>query len=240
MSPIRKFVLTLFSALAGTMTMPASQAAMAVVDVGAIAQLIQQISTLKQQLDTARNQLTQAQQQYQSTTGSRGMERLLSGTARNYLPPDWQALEAALNGLQGSYGALASQIQSTLQANAHLTEQQMARLSPQARAQLEAARKSAAVLQVTSRQALETNSQRFASLQQLIDALPAASDQKAVLDLQARIGVEQAMLQNEQTKLQMLYQTLEAEERAREQRNRELAISNIGSLRTRPAIGLNE
>jgi hypothetical protein len=38
----------------------------------------------------------------------------------------------------------------------------------------------------------------------------------------------------------VFYQTVEAEERAREQRARELAVAHIGSLRRVPAIGLND
>lgn len=216
-----------------------SRAAMPVVDVGAIAQLVRQITALQQQVETARNQLTQAQQQYRSMTGGRGMDRLLSGTVRNYLPADWQALEAALNGIQGSYAALAAQLDSTLRANAILTADQVAQLSAQEREQLEAARRAAALLQVTSQRALETSSQRFASLQQLIDAIPSATDQKAVLDLQARIAVEQAMLQNENTKLMVLYHAAQAEELARKQRAQEMAIANRGSLRRLGPIGLN-
>jgi hypothetical protein len=48
------------------------------------------------------------------------------------------------------------------------------------------------------------------------------------------------MLQNEQTKLMVLYHAAEAEERARRQRASELAIANIGSLRRSAPIGLNE
>jgi hypothetical protein len=48
------------------------------------------------------------------------------------------------------------------------------------------------------------------------------------------------MLQNENTKLMVLYQAAQAEEVARRQRASELAIANIGSLRRLPAIGLNE
>lgn len=239
MRPIRK-LFPVLACLIGLAVAPASHAQWTVVDVGAIAQLVQQVTTLKEQLDTARSHLTQAQQQFQSMTGGRGMERLLSGTVRNYLPADWRALEDTLNGLRNTYGALASQLNSTLRANAVLTPEQLARLSAQERDYLESTRKSAALMQVTSQQALESSSQRFASLQQLIDAIPTATDEKAVLDLQARISVEQAMLQNEQTKLQMLNQTLQAEERARQQRARELAMANFGSLRHSPAIGLNE
>jgi type IV secretion system protein VirB5 len=212
---------------------------MPVVDVGAIAQLVRQITALQQQLETARNQLTQAQQQYRSMTGARGMDRLLAGTVRNYLPPDWLALEAALDGVQGSYAALAAQLDGALRANAILTSDQVARLSAAEREQLEAARRSAALMQVTSKQALQASSQRFASLQQLIDAIPGATDQKAVLDLQARIAVEQAMLQNENTKLMVLYHATQAEELARRQRAQELAIANRGSLRSLGPIGLN-
>jgi type IV secretion system protein VirB5 len=216
------------------------QAQMAVVDAAAIARLVEQIETLHQQLETALNQLSQAQLQYESMTGPRGMEQLLSGTLRNYLPPDWQSLERALRGMEGNYSALSSQLAAMIDANAVLTPEQLARISDQEREQLEAARRSAALLQTTSRQALDFTSERFESLQQLIDAIPAAEDQKAVLDLQARISAEQAMLQNEQTKLMVLYQAAQADEVARRQRASEFAISNIGSLRRLPAIGLNE
>lgn len=217
-----------------------SQAQMAVVDVRAIAQMARQLQVLQQQLATVRSQLAQAQAQYQSMVGGRGMENLLAGAVRNYLPPDWQELEAALRGLQNSYGALTNELNSALRANAVLTDDQIARLSLEEREQLEAARGTAALMQVTSRQALETSSQRFASLQQLIAAISTATDQKAILDLQARIAVEQAMLQNENTKLMVLHQAAQAEEIARRQRAQELAIANRGSLRRLAPIGLND
>jgi type IV secretion system protein VirB5 len=239
MKQAKKGLLTIAAAAWVVATDPAD-AAMAVVDAGAIAQLVKQISTLQQQLETARNQLTQVQRQYQAMTGARGMDRLLAGTMRNYLPPDWQALEAAVNGIQGGYAALAAQLDATLEANAVLTADQVGQLSASERAQLEAARRSAALMQVTSKQALATSSQRFASLQQFIDAIPGATDQKAVLDLQARIAAEQAMLQNEHTKLMVLYQAAQAEELARKQRAQELAIANRGSLRSLGPIGLND
>ena len=55
-----------------------------------------------------------------------------------------------------------------------------------------------------------TRSDRFTSLQQLISAIGGATDQKASLDLNARIAAEQGMLQNEQTKLQVLYQVAQS------------------------------
>jgi len=217
---------------------PATHAQWAVIDVGAIAQLIEQIATMYQQLETARSTLRQAEQQYRATTGGRGMERLLSGTDRNYLPADWAELEAAMRRADGTYRALGAQLQSVLNDNALLSDERVAALSPMERAQLEAARRSAALSQATSRQALEATSDRFEALQQLVDAIPAAQDQKAILDLQARIAAEQAMLVNEQTKLNVLHQVAQAEELARKQRIREQALTDIGSLRRLPPMEL--
>lgn len=217
---------------------PVAHAQFAVVDVGAIAQLIQQVNTMRQQLETTREQLDEARQTLDSMRGGRGMERLLAGTARNYLPSDWQELAAVLDQAGATYGALAAELQRVIDANAILTARQVAALSQVERAHLEAGRRSAAMLQALTRQALSETSRRFASIQQLIDAIPGARDQKAILDLQARIQAEQGMLQNEATKLGVLYQGAQAEEWARQQRIREQAIASIGSLRDLPPMRL--
>jgi type IV secretion system protein VirB5 len=217
---------------------PLANAQWAVVDVGAIAQLIQQVATMRDQLETTRDQLRQARETLDSMRGGRGMERLLSGTSRNYLPSDWQQLEAVLNQTSSGFGALATDLQRLMNSNAVLTPQQIATLSQADRQHLEAARRSAAMLQVLTREALSVTSRRFDSIQQLIDAISRASDQKAILDLQARIQAEQGMLQNEATKLGVLYQAAQAEEWARRQRVREQAIASIGSLRDLPPLGL--
>jgi type IV secretion system protein VirB5 len=210
----------------------------AVVDVGAIAQLIEQIATMQQQLQTARNQLAQAERAYESMTGSRGMENLLGNTLRNYLPSDWRELEAAITRGASGYQALSAQIRSAIDANAVLTQQQLARLSPQERTALESQRQLLAVRQALVREALGNTSERFEQLQELIRAIGQAGDSKAVMDLQARIAAEQTMLTNEQGKLQVLYQLTAAEEAAARQRRREQAIADIGSLRNLPAMGL--
>jgi type IV secretion system protein VirB5 len=215
-----------------------AHAQFAVIDVGAIAQLIEQVQTLREQLTTARDQLTEARSTLESMRGERGMEQLLAGTVRNYLPPDWAQIEAVLRQTHAGYQGLSGQVRAVLTANAILTAAQMGTLSQAEREQIEAARRAAAMLQVLTREALSSASNRFAAIQQLIEAIHRAQDQKAILDLQARIAAEQGMLQNEQTKLDVLYQTAQAEEWARLQRSREQAIADIGSLRHLPAMGL--
>ncbi len=142
-------------------TAPA-RAQFAVIDVNAIVQMAQQLRTLQDQLLTARNQLSQAEQQFQSLTGGRGMEQLLSGTVRNYLPTDWTELDAALHGVQTAVRlARRAARNDGCRRNAVLTAAQTARWMPAQVEQLDAARRSVALQQVMSRQALQNSSQRF-------------------------------------------------------------------------------
>jgi type IV secretion system protein VirB5 len=212
---------------------PAARAQWAVVDAGALVQLVQEVQTMQQQLSTAQNQLQQTQQEFQSITGNRGMENLLAGATRNYLPPSWTELANVLQNSSGRYGALGASMQSTITANAVLSAQQLTLLPPTARQAIDAGRQSAALLQVLSHAALANTSNRFDSIQQLINAIPAARDQKAILDLLARISAEQGMLGNEQTKIQVLYQVAQAQEWTRQQREVEQAIAGHGRYATR-------
>ena len=212
---------------------PAAQAQFAVIDVASVTQLMSQVRTLEQQLATARNQLTQTQAEFDAMTGGRSMERLLGGTARNYLPPSWESLESTLRGSGAAYPLLAQELGRALADVSVLSPAQMAALSPQAAAQLKAQRQSAALLQALTREALANSSSRFAAVQQLIDAIGRAGDPKAILDLQARIAAEVGMLENEQTKLQVLYQSTEAQRWANAQRLDELAMAGHGQFDTR-------
>jgi type IV secretion system protein VirB5 len=216
---------------------PSANAQWAVVDVNAIAQLTQQLNTMRQQLTTAQNQLQQARRDYESITGNRGMEALLSGQQRNYIPGQWRDVAAMLDGA-GAFRALAGELQRLVADNAVLSEPQLLRLDAADRALLDTSRRSTAMMQVITREALQRSGDRFGTLQQLVDAIRGAADQKAVLDLQARIQAEQNMLLNEATKLQVMYQLAQAEESARAQRTREQAIAAHGSFRNLPPMRL--
>ena len=231
--PLRVLIVVVMLAAA-----PAADAQWAVIDVASIRQLIQEVQTMSQQLAVEQNQLAEARQEYQAFTGSRGMQGLLSGVVANYLPTDVPALDSVLGGSGGSYGPLASNVQSALAANAVLSSAELAALSPGERAVIEAERDSVALRQGISEQALANASSRFGDVQQLTAAISAARDPKAIFDLQARISTEQGMLQAERTKLAVLYQTLLAQRAAARQRLRERAIADIGSLRILPPMGL--
>src|ERR1700736_4720827 len=95
----------------------------AVIDIGAVTQLILEVQQLQQALQVAQSTLAQAQQAYAAMTGGRGMQLLLAGTVRNYLPANWAQL---LNGA----GALRADVAATIQRNAILTPAVTANFSP--------------------------------------------------------------------------------------------------------------
>jgi type IV secretion system protein VirB5 len=191
-----------------------------VTDVGAILQLIQQLENAREQLMTLKDQLEAAQNTLRAETGNRGMERLLSGTNRNYLPSNWNTVSAAMTPGAGG-GAFGTEVQSVAASNAVLTPADLAKQSSSTRDSLMRERTSVALLQAGTRDALANSSARFAAIQQLVDAIPTTQDPKAIAELQARIGAEQAMLQA-------------AELRAREQ-----SVADLGSFRALPPLGLH-
>lgn len=229
---LRKSLVNLaFASLVALMPMTA-KAGIPVIDVTAIANLIQQIVYWKQQIEGMTNQLNQLQQTNAALTGTRGMQSLLptSNQERNYLPPNYAELMNTVNGHSPSYAGLSTQVQSAMAANAVLSNSQLGAMTPEMRQIVESGRRSSAMMSTFSQSAYQNTSQRFSALQQLITSIGAAGDTKAIQDLQARVNSEQAMLQNEQTKLQTLYQIAQADQWAQQQRARERSISDVGSV----------
>ncbi len=211
---------------------PAS-AQWAVVDAPAIIQLIQEVKEMEQEVQTAESQLNQAKQALATMTGDRGMELLLSGISRNYLPSSWSQLAGAMTGNGLGNTALTASIRAAIGTNSVLTPQQLAVLSPANQQQVAAVRQANALQQSLAQAALTNSSARFASIQSLISAISTASDQKGILDLQARISAELGMLQNEQTKLQVLHQTTDAQSAVLAQQEKERIIAAQGNFDTR-------
>ena len=226
--PVCLLVGVLFTSLA-----PASRAQMAVIDTSAVTQLVSQVQSMQQILTNAQRQLLQAQQALQSMTGTRGMQNLLPGVVRNYLPSDWAQLAGSLESLSAGYPALGASVTALRATNAVLSPAQLATLSAADQQRVAAARNLAAIGQALSRSSVANAGRRFADLQALVGTIGSATDQKSILDLQARIGAEQGMLQNEQIKLQSLFQALQAEQFAVDQQQREAIVAGHGTFASR-------
>ena len=68
---------------------------------------------------------------------------------------------------------------------------------------------------------MKAASGRLEQIKSLMTQINGTSDQKAVLEIQARIGAENAMLQHEMSQVQMLTGMADSEERIARSRDRE-------------------
>jgi type IV secretion system protein VirB5 len=117
---MRRHLLALFIAAAAILAPLHAKAGIPVIDVTAVANLMQQVMYWQQQISAMQKQYDQLRQSkdqlamtYGAMTGNRGMEQLLptSDLARNYLPPSYGELMNTLNGSSASYNGLANHMQ---------------------------------------------------------------------------------------------------------------------------------
>jgi type IV secretion system protein VirB5 len=227
-----KMTICAFALLAASSS---ANAAMPVIDIAAIQQLLQEIMAWTEQLQSMRLQLEQLQQTRAALTGSRGMDQLLRLTpaARNYLPVDWTGLANMADAGAGLDGDLARATRAQLDSNAVLSAADLARLPQTLQSLLSSERNAVAAAQTLTRAAYAQSSARFASLSTLIDQIRATPDAKAIAELQGRIGAEQAMLANEGVKLAALSQVTDAERGARDLARRESVLQSHGTFGSR-------
>jgi type IV secretion system protein VirB5 len=69
---------------------------------------------------------------------------------------------------------------------------------------------------------------RMTQIQSLMAQINATGDQKAILELQARIGAENALLAHEATQIQLLQGMADSEERIARSRDRERQYEVLG------------
>jgi type IV secretion system protein VirB5 len=188
---------------------------------------VQQIEQMRQQVEQAKAQLEQAKSQYQALTGSRNLGEVLNNPVyRDYLPQQWQGVYDSVR--QGGYAGLTGNAK-TIQANNQVfdTCAVLSRDPDKARAkEAVAACQAAAALHAQQKafalEAFDKARGRLDQIQGLMRAINATKDPKEIAELQARIAVEQAAIQNEQTKLQMYQLAAQAERDLQLQREREI------------------
>lgn len=154
----------------------------------------------KQQIETATTTLNS----FQKLTNVNSLAtNLLNSQVRNILPNTTIDAATLLSGdltRVGPLGALASRIQSRYRISSSASSD-----ADEAYNQaLTDATGSAAATAALGENTLSVTQTRMQGLDQLREALSSAKDPKDVMDLQARIAVEQAQLQNDMLKIQAI------------------------------------
>jgi type IV secretion system protein VirB5 len=230
---IKPFILSL-SLLFCAAQIPA-QAIDLVFDPQALQNNIEQLAQMAQQLQQMHAQLTQQTNTYQALTGNRGMGNVLplANATRNYLPQGAGEMSSVLNNTSSSYVGMASQIQALVKNNAILSTAALTtmKLLPTQAKLMSDSRTNTAAIQSIAAQGMANASARFSYLQSLMSQINATTDPKSIDELNARIGAEQTLMTNEQTKLQQTLSLLQSQHAQTQQQQNEMAIQQTGSIR---------
>lgn len=206
-------------AIGSVVVAPSATAGIPVIDAGSIAQAVQQVFHMKTQIDNQISQIRNMEAQYKSITGSRNLGQLLNDPAlRNYLPQDYANI----------YDAIKSGNTSKLSRSLDNIAKQEKTYANQKNGSDRYAMQSL-ISKASSIEALEAQSKRLDNIQNLMGQINLANDPKAAQDLSNRLAAEQAMVQTEQVRINLMSQLNEANLRlAREQRDKESVNSIIG------------
>ena len=194
--------------------LPAAAQGIPVFDTSTYVQALAQVQNTVKMIDQGKQQIQQAQQTFDSlsklTNVNNIAPQLLQSQVRNLLPNTSINASTLLSGdlsKLGSLGTLASQIQSRYTMNPSSSSS-----SDAAYAQaLKDATGQAATTAALGENTLSVSQIRMQGLDQLREQLSSAKDPKDVMDLQARIAVEQAQLQNDALKMQAIRMSQEGQ-----------------------------
>lgn len=207
---MKRIPITLMIAMPVALTVAASPAAaqgIPVYDASGYLQALATVSNTVKMIEQGATQITTMSNQLQSLQKLTNVNSIATGlidsTVRNILPTttiDATTLLAGDLSKLGSLGTQASQIQSRYTISASSSSTADAAYNQA----LKDITGSAATTAALGQNTLNITQTRMQGLEQLRTQLSSAKDPKDVMDLQARIGVEQAQLQNDQIKLQAI------------------------------------
>lgn len=211
MANMKRIIVASFTAMLSANSFAAG---IPVFDAANVMQAITSVQQLKAQLE-------QQKQIYQAMNGSRGMGNLLNDPAlRSYLPTDWQKVYDQM--AKGNMEGLTGSALEIRKANQVFDCEKLQDASSRYQCEVQAGK----VVQdkAFGMAAYEQSVRRVNQIEALMRRINETSDAKAIAELNARLQAENALIQNEQIKLQMFQYLSQAEDKAIEQRKRERTL----------------
>jgi type IV secretion system protein VirB5 len=210
-------------ALAGAVS-TAHAGGIPVIDVANLAQTIQQVVNDVTKIQNQVQQITQLQNQLASINGIRNLGNVFNNPLlRNYVPAEAYTFVNAVS--TGGYSGLTGTSKALRDAGMVYNCMD---LSGDARTRCQAALAQPYQHKGLLQDAMTSAAGRLSQIQSLMDQINATSDQKAVQEIQARIGAENALLAHEATQIQMLQGMADSEERIARSRDRERQYEMLG------------
>jgi len=188
-----------------------------VIDIANLIQTIQQVINDITKIENQVQQITQLQNQLASINGMRNLGNVFNSLGlHNYVPAE---VFTAINAVDNSgYGALTTTGKALRDA---VMVYNCLDLAGPARTRCQAALAQPYQQKGLLQDAMAAAAGRLTQIQSLMGQINATSDQKAILELQARLSAENAMLAHETSQIQMLRGMADSEERIARSRDRE-------------------
>jgi type IV secretion system protein VirB5 len=209
-----------------------------------ITRVAEQVETIAQwttQLAEMKAQFDQQVKDFEALNGKRLLGKIFDDpNLRDYIPEDFKDVFDAVK--DGGLSGLSGTAKEAYEANQILDMCSGIEVVEQKTAcEIMAAKPSQD--SDFAKQGFEQAKKRIGQIESLMQAIDDTEDPKAVAEIQARIGAEQAMLQNESMKLQLYKMIAEAEDKVQIQRRREIHAKEIrknGYFEPRPLSEASE
>ena len=210
-----------------------ARADLPVIDSANLAQLLKEVQQAAQQIQLLQQQVQQVMTIYNAITHVTDLGSAVSALdmpgIQNPLPVNPSAVQSLLGG-QGSIAGMSGSI-STLFNSTWTAEHIYTPTGPSLEATLiQRGATSIAGIQALSGQLYQTMAHRLPLLQQLQDRLTTAQDPKDVMDLQARLAVEQSYIQAQSAQAQTLAIMQAAAYQSQQQQRDEQRQANIDAV----------
>jgi type IV secretion system protein VirB5 len=216
-----RFSIAMFVALACT---GARAQGIPVIDIANLIQTIQQVVNDITKIENQVEQIQQLHGQLNSITGARNLGAILNNPAlQNYVPANAYTLVNNVD-TAGDAGLTAT---ARALRNASMVYNCLDRIGA-ARTSCQASLAQPYQQKGMLQDAMRSASGRLAQITSLMAQINATGDQKAVLEIQARIGAENAMLTHELSQIQMLQAMADSEERIARSQDRERQYQMLG------------
>jgi len=194
-------------AMAGMVLSGSARATLPVFDASSFAKMEESVLLL-------REEVSRLESTYEAMSGSRGLGSVLYDPAlREYLPTDWMRVYDAASG--GGYAGISGPLKDIERA-----ERLQGTVAEEVLAVRERAFRTAATNKAIALHAFDGARARLAEIESLMRKIDETHDPKGVAEIEARIAAEEAVVQNESTKLELVAMLERAEEALRAEQAR--------------------
>ena len=179
---------------------------------------MEQIAKWVVQLERMKTELEQTKGIWDSLKDGRGMGNILrDDLIRQFLPQDYWAVAESIRRGNGNWNGISGRVADIVKAYQYKSCAELNK-DPVLRQECERQWRNAAMNKDFGDLAYKKAAENITNLQEFVRSINSSSDQKVIAEIQARINVENARLQNEQIKLSTIAKMEESERHLKTER----------------------